>query len=105
VTLRALLDSDDVSVALPVRVEFVAAASKKQRPKLRRLIAALPLVVPSEETWRLVETWKARGIDAGYSFSLSDLLIAALAHELTGLVWSLDTDFDAMEKLGFVRCY
>jgi predicted nucleic acid-binding protein len=94
-----------VALALPVRIEFVAAATKKERPKLRRLMAALPMVVPAEDTWPLVESWKARGIDAGYSFSLSALLIAALAHELTGLVWSLDTDFAAMEKLGFVRCY
>ena len=105
VTLRSLLESDDVAVALPVQIEFVGAAAKKDRPKLRRLIAALPLVVPTEETWQVVESWMAFGRDAGYAFKLPDLLIGALASDLGGLVWSLDTNFTAMEKLGFVRCY
>lgn len=104
-TLRSLLDGDDVSLPLPVRIEFVAAAPKKDRNKLRRALSALPLVVPTEATWRVVEAWTARARDAGYTFALTDLLIGALASELTGLVWSLDSDFDAMEKLGFVHCY
>ena len=43
--------------------------------------------------------------DAGYRFSVPDLIIAALAHELTALTWSLDEDFVEMEKLGFVQLY
>lgn len=103
--LQALLQDDEVALALPVRIEFLGAAKKEQRPKLRRLLKALPLSVPTDATWDLVETWRARGHDAGYTFAISDLLIAALTHELSGLVWSLDKDFTAMEKLGFVRCY
>ena len=104
-TLRALLDSGDVCLALPVRMEFVAAAPKKDRRKLRRAISALPLAVPTEDTWRVVESWIPIAQDAGHTFGLADLFIAALSAELTSLVWSLDKDFAAMEKLGFVRCY
>ena len=104
-TLRELVNSDEVSLALPVRIEFVAAAAKKDRPKLRRLLAAVPLVLPTDETWQVVEVWMARGRDAGFAFDIADLLIGALSAELGGLVWSLDKDFAAMEKLGFVRCY
>ena len=104
-TLRALLDSDEVCLALPVRMEFVAAAPQRQRPTLRRALSALPLAVPTEETWQRVESWISRGRDSGYSFGFKDLFIAALAAELNALVWSLDKDFTAMEKLGFVRCY
>jgi predicted nucleic acid-binding protein len=104
-TLKSLLDTDEVALALPVRIEYVASAARKDRPKLRRALAALPLLVPSEETWQVVESWRARGHDAGHTFGVTDLLIAALTNELTGLVWSLDKDFVAMEKLGFVRCY
>jgi predicted nucleic acid-binding protein len=43
--------------------------------------------------------------DAGLRFAVSDLLIAALAHDLGGLVWSLDADFANMASLGFVRLY
>lgn len=104
-TLRALLDADEVALALPVRIELVPAAAKKDRPKLRRLLAALPLVVPTDDTWRLIESWAEGGHDAGYAFGIPDLLIAALANELGGLVWSFDSDFEDMEKLGFVRLY
>jgi predicted nucleic acid-binding protein len=104
-TLRSLLDADDVALALPVRMEFAAAAPKKDRRKLRYALSALPLLVPTAETWRTVESWIPLAQDAGYTFALSDLFIAALTNELTGLVWSLDQDFAAMEKLGFVRCY
>jgi predicted nucleic acid-binding protein len=104
-TLRSLLDSGDVALPLPVRIEFVAAAPRKDRGTLRRVLSALPLVVPTDDTWQVVESWTARARDAGYAFNLADLLIAALAHELTGLVWSLEKDFGAMEKLGLIRCY
>ena len=40
--------------------------------------------------------------DRGHRFSLSDWVIAALAHENGGLVWSLDADFVEMERLAFV---
>jgi hypothetical protein len=32
-------------------------------------------------------------------------MIAALAHELAGLAWSLDRDFERMASLGFVENY
>ena len=44
-----------------------------------------------------------RAADAGHRFAVIDLLIAALAHELTGLIWSLDGDFERMARLGFVQ--
>jgi predicted nucleic acid-binding protein len=40
--------------------------------------------------------------DRGHRFSLSDWLIAALAHEIGGLVWSLDAAFAELERLTFV---
>jgi predicted nucleic acid-binding protein len=103
--LRSLLDADEVALALPVRIEFVAAAAKKDRLHLRKALAALPLVVPTDETWHQVEKWVSQARDAGYGFALSDLIIASLAHELTALVWSLDNAFERMEKLGFVQRY
>jgi predicted nucleic acid-binding protein len=36
---------------------------------------------------------------------VTDLIIAALAYERTAHVWSLDSDFEHMEKLGFVQLY
>ena len=104
-TLRGLLDTGEVALPLPVRIEFLSRTAKKDRPKLRRALAALPLVFPTDDTWKLIESWAVRAHDAGHTFGISDMLIAAAATELAGLVWSLDTDFEAMEKLGFVNRY
>jgi predicted nucleic acid-binding protein len=60
---------------------------------------------PIDETWFQLETWTAEAADPGCTFSVPDLLTAARASERGGVVWSLDRDFTAMEKLGFVRCY
>jgi predicted nucleic acid-binding protein len=68
-------------------------------------MSALPVAFPTDKTWYLLDEWTIRAADAGHHFSVPDLLTAALASERTALVWSLDTDFEAMEKLGFVRCY
>jgi predicted nucleic acid-binding protein len=63
------------------------------------------VVVPTEETWQLIERWIPTAADAGFRFDLADLLIAGVTNELGGLVWSLDSDFQAMEKLGFAHLY
>lgn len=104
-TLSGLLDADDVALALPVRLELSAGVSRASRPGLTRALTALPVVVPTDETWQLVEGWIERAANAGKRFGLTDLMIAALADEIGGLVWSLDADFLAMSDLGFVRLY
>ena len=104
-TLKQLLDADEVALAWPVRVELLSGTAKTSRKAFRKALSALPVALPTEETLRLVESWVPQAADAGYRFSVPDLLIAALAHELTALTWSLDEDFVQMEKLGFVRLY
>jgi predicted nucleic acid-binding protein len=100
-----LLDSDEVALAIPVRVELLSGASKSDRPRLRRALSALPILYPSDETWSLIDTWIDTAGAAGHQFGLGDLLIAALAHESGSLIWSLDADFTRMSRLGFVDRY
>ena len=102
---RSLLDADLVAVALPVRFELMSGVKKKQRADFRRALSALPVLRPTDETFRLMEGWIEPAADAGFRFGVTDLTIAALAHELEALVWSVDEDFAAMEKLGLVRLY
>ena len=105
ITLRQLLDADEVAVALPVRLELLSGVGKTSRSAFRRALTGIPVSRPGEATWTLIESWIGPAADAGYRFSIPDLLIAGLAHELGALVWSLDSDFVAMERLGLVRLY
>ena len=104
-TLKDLLDADEVALALPVRLELAAGVSRRDRPALLRALSGLPLVRPSDETWRLIEQWVPAAANKGHRFGLSDWLIAALTNEIGGLVWSLDEDFGTLERLKFVRRY
>jgi predicted nucleic acid-binding protein len=104
-TLRELLDADLVALALPVRLELMCGVAKKDRARVRRALSSLPVVVPTEETWQLVERWVSPAADQGHRFAVSDLLIAGMAAELGGLVWSFDADFERMQAIGLVQRY
>ncbi|MGH9412006.1 MAG: PIN domain-containing protein [Vicinamibacterales bacterium] len=103
--LQALLDSDEVALAAPVRLEILGGASKEDRRRLRRVLSALPMLYPTDDTWRLLDAWIEKTAAAGDRFGFGDLLIAALAAEIGSLVWSLDSDFRRMERLKLVSCY
>jgi predicted nucleic acid-binding protein len=104
-TLLSLLDADEVALALPVRLELLGGISKSDRSRFRRAFSALPVLMPTEETWQPIDDWIARAADAGQRFAITDLLIARLADEIGGLVWSLDRDFDRLARLKLVRMY
>ena len=68
-------------------------------------LSALAVARPTDETWALIERWVATAADKGQRFGVGDLLIAALAAERGALVWSLDRDFERMERLKLVQLY
>ncbi len=104
-TLRSLLDEDSVALAEPVRVELLSGASAGDQQRLRRVLSALPRWVPDEATWRRVDSWLEPAARAGERFGMGDLLIGALAAERDAQLWSLDTDFQRMARLEFLRLY
>ena len=103
--LRSLGEADEIALALPVRLELVAGTAPRNRKAFRHRLSGLPVVVPTEDTWTLVERWIPIAADKGHRFSLADLIIAALAHDIGALVWSLDADFARLERLNLVRTY
>jgi predicted nucleic acid-binding protein len=103
--LQTLLDADEIALPLPVRIELMSGIAQKDRAPFRRGLSALPLLVPTDETWQRVESWIAPAANAGFRFAVTDLLIAAMTSEHVALAWSLDADFAAMESLGFVHLY
>jgi predicted nucleic acid-binding protein len=104
-TFAALVDSDDVLLAAPVRTELLGGARAADRKYLKRLLTALPVTYPTHETWRLMDGWAEVASERGDRFGVGDLLIAAMAKEASALVWSLDADFARLERLKFVDLY
>lgn len=103
--LQRLIDADEVALPLPVRLELWSGTARHDRAAFRGAFGALVQIVPTEDTWNPLVEWIQRAADAGQHFALTDLLIAALAEEIDALVWSLDSDFERMERLNMVRLY
>lgn len=103
--LGDLLDQDQVGLAVPVRLEILTGARRAEVPKLRRVLSALPLLVPTEKVWSELEQWVVEARDRGERFAVVDLLIAAIAREQGASVWSLDLDFRRMAALGFAQAF
>jgi hypothetical protein len=103
--LQALLDDDCVALVIPVKVEILGGASAGNLSKLRRVLTALPTFYPTADTWRRIEGWIETAVRKGERFGAADLLVAALAAEGNMNLWSLDRDFERMQKLGLVRLH
>lgn len=101
----ALLDADELALAAPVRVELLSGVAGSRHDALARGLTALPLLYPTDDTWRMLAKWTKRAVAAGERFGVGDLLIAGLAAEAGALLWSLDSDFKRLSRLGLVDLY
>jgi len=104
-TLDNLVKADEVALALPVRLELLTGVPKHARRAFYNTFGALPQLHPTDDTWLQLPKWIEQAADVGDRFSIGDLLIASMTAEIGGLVWSLDTDFQRMERLKFVSLY
>lgn len=103
--LQNLLDEDQVALAAPVRIEILSGSQKSKIETLRRVLAALPTFYPTPVTWATLEDWIDQALNKGDQFGAFDLLIGSLSKEHNTQLWSLDKDFQRMERLGWVRLY
>ena len=103
--LCRLIDQDQVLLAAPVRLEILMGAARREVPTLRRVLSALPLLVPGDATWSKLESWVDRARKAGERFGAMDLLIAGIADDHGASIWSMDDDFARMARLHFTRLF
>jgi predicted nucleic acid-binding protein len=104
-TLRGLLDADEVVLPVSVRSELLMGVTGTTRKQLSERLSALTLLYTTDDTWRTLDSWTDRAAKSGHVFSLGDLIVGILAADIGALVWSLDKDFERMEKLKLVRLY
>jgi predicted nucleic acid-binding protein len=100
-----LLDLDEAVLAVPVRIELVAGVKVSQHAQLQRVLGGLRTFYPSDGTWNLMERWAGIAGRAGDHFGVADLLVAAVAAENHGSLWSVDGDFARLHRLGFIRLH
>ncbi len=103
--LQSLLEADEVALAVPVRTELLMGARQADRPALERGLAGLPMLYPTDATWKTIDRWTAQASRGGQTFAIGDLLIGAVTAEIGGLVWSIDGDFARMEDLKLIERY
>ena len=103
--LQDLLLGDLVRITGVVKLEILNGAGKKNFLNLSELLSVIPCDYPTEQTFQSIENNIKNAILSGYSFGITDMIIAQVAKEKNAPLWSLDSDFKNMEKLGFVELY
>ena len=103
--LRRLLDADEVALPVSVRSELLMGVTGATRRQLADRLGALPILHTTDDIWRTLDSWTEKAGRSGCVFSLGDLIVGILASEAGALVWSLDKDFERMEKLKLVQLY
>lgn len=103
--LIEVLDEGLVALAAPVWIELLSGARRDEKPRLRKVLSALPRLYPLRSTWSLMEKMVETASRKGHRFGSVDLLIAAIAVENDASVWSLDSDFARMGQLKILRLH
>ena len=61
--LGPLIEADEVTLALPVRLELWTGVARQDRRAFLRTYGALPQLHPTEDTWRVLPAWIEKAKD------------------------------------------
>jgi len=91
--LSRLIGEERVLACGPVVAEVLQGASVEARPRLERLLAALPWAELTRDAWlrvgQVAGALRARGI----TVPLTDVEIAVTGEAVGAALWTLDSDF------------
>ena len=105
ILLLKLLDSSEVLLPIPVKIELLSGVKKGEVKSLLKTLDAIPTLYPTSSCWQKAQDMALLGAKKGYHFGMGDLLIASLANLSSASLWSLDSDFNKLEELGFVKLF
>jgi predicted nucleic acid-binding protein len=103
--VKELLDLDQVILTAPVKIEILSGSPKSMFARLRNMLSALPIYFPDSDTWNTIDHWLEESKETGQHFGFGDLLIGVLTVKQNAKLWSLDSDFERMQKLGWLDLY
>ncbi|MCI0412600.1 hypothetical protein L0222_07345 [bacterium] len=103
--VKELLDLDQAMLTAPVKIEILSGSPKSMFARLRSVLSALPIYYPEPDTWNTIDLWLEEAMKTGQHFGFRDLLIGALTVKQEAQLWSLDSDFERMSKLGWLDLY
>ena len=98
---RALMNGDAIALCQPVHYEVLRGllhvdAKRKLVQYQQKLVPLMQWVPLIDDDWDRAAQFWAGARRAGHQFSDVDLLLAALASRLNGVLISADEDFDAL---------
>ena len=105
VPFNRLLDDDRVVLPAIVRLELTTGTGPKYVARLNSLLDGVHGLLPEVADWRHAQALALAGAMRGERFGAADLLIAAAAARGGMPIWSHDSDFERMEKLGFCQVW
>ena len=103
--LEALLENDRVLLCGPVYLELMGGTRKPERKHLRNLLSDLPFQQSTHSIWNDATklSWQIR--DAGYTLPWMDIMIASIALDGRGWVFSLDKHFETLSTFLPIHLY
>jgi predicted nucleic acid-binding protein len=98
--LDHILSLGIIATCDPIKTEIISGApNKSDFQKLRIFLNSIIFLDAPENIWRSIEDYRFLLARKGTQASLIDLWIAVVAEENNALIWTLDKDFIAMNKV------
>ena len=103
--LRSLLEENEACFCGPVKLEVLGAVRIERREKFTAQMDVVPYVPMDDSQWQAAVrlSWHLRG--RGVTVPWNDILISSIAIKHNLRVYTVDSDFDAIARVGGLALY